>query len=64
MAHALVGELGVGTVTASALQMGLGMAGLFAGVGFVFMFAGLGLVWAARPETEKVPVLRQAGVTA
>ena len=35
VAHALIGELGVGTVTASALQMGLGLAGLFAGVGFV-----------------------------
>ena len=64
VAHALVGELGVGTVTASTLQMGLGMAGLFAGVGFAFMLAGLGLVWAARPETEKVAVLRPAGVTA
>ena len=40
--------------------MGLGLAGLFASVGFTFLLAGLGLVWAARPETEKVPVLRQA----
>ena len=32
-AHALIGELGVGTVTASTLQLGLGMAGLFAGIG-------------------------------
>jgi hypothetical protein len=59
-AHALIGELGVGTSTASALQMGLGLAGLFAGVGFTFILAGLGLVWATRPETVKVPVLRQA----
>ncbi len=64
VAHALIGELGVGTVTASTLQMGLGLAGLFAGVGFVFIFAGLGLVWAARPEPEKVPVLKPAGVMA
>ena len=64
VAHALIAELGVGTVTASALQMGLGLAGLFAGVGFVFVFTGLGLVWAVRPETEKVPVLRPAGVPA
>ena len=64
VAHALIGELGVGTVTASALQMGLGMAGLFAGVGFAFVLAGLGLVWAARPEPEKVPVLKPAGVMA
>jgi hypothetical protein len=64
VAHALIGELGVGTVTASALQMGLGLAGLFAGVGFTFILAGLGLVWATRPEAEKVPVLRPAGVPA
>jgi hypothetical protein len=64
VAHALIAELGVGTVTASALQMGLGLAGLFAGVGFAFILAGLGLVWATRPEAEKVPVLRPAGVPA
>jgi hypothetical protein len=63
-AHGLIGELGVGTVTASALQMGLALAALFAGFGFTFILAGLGLVWAARPETEKVPVLRPAGVPA
>lgn len=55
-AHALIGELGVGTVTASSLQMGVGLAGLFAGVGFTFIISGLGLVWATRPETVKVPV--------
>jgi hypothetical protein len=63
-AHGLIGELGVGTVTASALQMGLGLAALFAGFGFAFIIAGVGLVWAARPETEKAPVLRPAGVPA
>ena len=64
VAHALIGELGVGTVTASVLQMGLAMAALFAAVGFTFFIAGLGLVWAARPEAAKVPVLRPAGVPA
>ncbi len=64
VAHALIAELGVGTVTASALQMGLGLAALFAGVGFAFAVAGLGLVWAARPETVKVPALQPAGVMA
>jgi hypothetical protein len=44
-------------VTASTLQMGLGLAGLFAGLGFVLIFAGLGLVWAVRPETEKAKAL-------
>ena len=43
VAHALIGELGVGTVTASTLQMGLGLAALFAGIGFTFIIAGLGL---------------------
>ena len=55
-AHALIAELGVGSVTASTLQMGLGLAGLFAGLGFVLIVAGLGLVWAVRPETVKAPV--------
>jgi hypothetical protein len=61
-AHALIAELGVGSVTASALQIGLGMAGILAGVGFLFMITGLGLVWVARAETEKVkvPALRPA----
>ena len=63
-AHALIAELGVGTSTASALQMGLGLAALFAGVGFTFILAGLGLVWAVRPEMAKVPVLRKASVPA
>jgi hypothetical protein len=64
VAHALIGELGVGAVTSSALQMGLGLAGLFAGVGFAFFLAGLGLVWVAQPERVRVPVLRPAGVMA
>jgi hypothetical protein len=54
-AHALIANLGVGTVTASTLQMGLGLAGLFAGVGFLALFTGLGLVWAVRPETARAP---------
>lgn len=59
VAHALIAELGVGTVTASALQLGLGLAGLFAGVGFTFLLAGLGLVWVSRAERESVAVLKQ-----
>ncbi|HYI21040.1 MAG TPA: hypothetical protein VEX62_00250 [Candidatus Limnocylindrales bacterium] len=64
VAHALVAELGVGTATASSLQMGLGLAALFAGVGFTFILTGLGLVWATRPEVAKVPVLRPAAMPA
>jgi len=62
-AHGLIGELGVGTVTASALQLGLALAGLFAGVGATFLLTGAGLVWAARPEKAVVPVVRPADVT-
>jgi hypothetical protein len=53
-AIALIGELGVGSVTASALQMGLGLAALFALVGTTVVLTGLGLVWATRAATEKV----------
>ena len=59
-AHALIGELGVGTATASSLQMGLGVAGLLGGLGLAFLVAGIGLVWAARPETEKVRAFQQS----
>lgn len=54
-AHGLVGELGVGTVTHSTLQMGLGLAGLLAGIGAVLFLTGGGLVWSARAKDEIVP---------
>ena len=65
-AHALIAELGVGSVTASALQLGLGMAAILAGTGLLFVITGLGLVWAVRAETVKVkvPVLQPAGTPA
>ncbi|HEX9634903.1 MAG TPA: hypothetical protein VGB34_05390 [Candidatus Limnocylindria bacterium] len=50
-AHALIGELGVGTATASALQLGLAVAALFAGIGGIFFLGGIGLIWATRAET-------------
>lgn len=65
-AHGLFAELGVGTVTHSALQMALGLAGILAAVGGTFLVAGFGLVWVARgqgvtrkqmaeaPEIEKI----------
>ena len=55
-ALALIGQLGVGSVTASALTMGLGIAGLFALIGLTVVLAGLGLVWATRAQTEKIKV--------
>ena len=53
--HGLVGELGVGTVTASTLQMGLALAGLFAALGLVFSLTGGGLIWAGRGKKVQVP---------
>ncbi len=44
----LIGELGVGTTTASALQLALAVAGLFAAVGLLALMTGIGLVWASR----------------
>lgn len=60
VAHALIAELGVGTVTAQALQLGLALAGLFAGLGGTLILAGAGLVWATRAakEEEKVAVIK------
>ena len=46
--HGLFGELGVGTVTHSTLQMGLALAALFGGLGLVFMLSGGGVMWTAR----------------
>jgi len=64
VAHALIAQLGVGTDTASMLTLGLGLAALFAGVGGTFLLTGAGLVWATRPESVPVPVLRSASVIA
>jgi len=60
-AHSLIAQLGVGSVTASALTMGYGIAVLFALIGLTVVMAGLGLVWAARASTEKVkaPAFKQ-----
>ncbi|MGI8703465.1 MAG: hypothetical protein ACR2JZ_03010 [Candidatus Limnocylindrales bacterium] len=60
----LIGQLGVGTATASALQLGLALAALFAGVGATFLFMGVGVLWVTRAETQKVAVLRTASVPA
>jgi hypothetical protein len=58
----LIGQLGVGTVTASSLQMGLGLAAAFAAVGATLLLLGGGLVWAVRPETVREPVLKPVTV--
>jgi len=47
-AHALIAELGVGSVTASVLQVGFGIAALAAALGATFVVLGGGLIWAGR----------------
>ena len=49
-AHALVGELGVGAVTHSTLQLGLGIAAMLAGLGVVSMVMGAAFIWHARRQ--------------
>jgi hypothetical protein len=56
-AHGLFGELGVGTVTHSALQMGLGVSALLAGLGGVFLVAGAGLYWAAKGREDSLDAM-------
>ncbi len=63
-AHGLIAELGVGTVTASTLQLGLGVAGAIAGMGGAFFLTGIGLVWATRPEEAAVRATERATVRA
>lgn len=65
-AHALVAELGVGSVTASTLQVGFGIAALAAALGATLVLLGLGVVWAARPvaETETAKAAKRAAAPA
>jgi hypothetical protein len=54
-AHGLFGELGVGTVTHSALQMGLAITAVFASLGLMSLLAGLGLIWAIGGRRKDEP---------
>ena len=64
-ALALVANLGVGAVTATTIQMGFALAGLFAALGATIILTGGGLVWAVRaPATEKAPAFRTAPIPA
>ena len=61
----LIGELGVGTTTASAIQLATAVAGLFAAVGLLALMTGFGLVWVSRAmpvpvETRQATVVRPA----
>ncbi len=52
--HGLIGELGVGTVTASMLQFAQAFAFVLLGLGAVFMVTGGGLIWTARGREDFV----------
>jgi hypothetical protein len=54
-AHGLFGELGVGTITHSTLQIAMAVTALIAGLGAVILLAGLGLLWAAWDKKQAVP---------
>jgi hypothetical protein len=51
-ALALSGQLGVGAVTASTLQMGYGISALIGGLGLIFLFTGGLMFWIAMPSKE------------
>lgn len=53
----LIANLGVGTTTASAIQLALAVAGLFAAVGLLVLMIGFGLIWASR-----APIMASAEV--
>lgn len=58
-AHGLIAELGVGTVTHTALQMGLALAAAFAVMGLMGLVAGGGMIWVSRGGLIEVPRGRQ-----
>ncbi|MBC8194657.1 MAG: hypothetical protein ISR43_06185 [Acidimicrobiia bacterium] len=49
--HGLVGELGVGTVTHSTLQLGLGLAAVFGALGLTFLLTGAGVIWVTKADS-------------
>lgn len=57
-AHALIAELGVGSVTASTLTMGYGVSGLLGGLGLIFLVTGGVLFWMTAGSSK--PALKDA----
>ncbi len=51
-AHALIGSLGVGTVTASTLQLAQAVSFIVLALGLIFMGTGGGLIWAGAGRKE------------
>lgn len=58
----LIGELGVGTTTASALQLAMALAGLFGAVGLLALMTGFGLVWVSRAIPVPAKSAREATI--
>jgi hypothetical protein len=56
-AHGLFGELGVGTVTASVLQLSTGISAMILGLGFVLIVLGAGMIWIAMGKTDDQMVM-------
>lgn len=55
-AHGLFGELGVGTVTASTLQLAMGVTALIFGLGLTIILLGSGLFWVGKAqEASQLP---------
>ncbi|MDH5521788.1 MAG: hypothetical protein OEZ14_14795, partial [Acidimicrobiia bacterium] len=49
--HGLIGELGVGVVTHTSIQVGYALSGVLATLGLLSLLTGLGMFWVARePE--------------
>lgn len=58
--HGLFAELGVGTVTASTLQLGLGVSALLFGMGLTIIILGVGLFRIGRAkEDDLLPLLSE-----
>jgi hypothetical protein len=51
--HRPFGQLGVGTVTHSVLQIGLAIAAAFAAIGGMAILTGLGLIWVVTEKKEE-----------
>lgn len=51
--HGLFGQLGVGTVTHSVLQIGLAIAAAFAAIGGMAILTGLGMIWVVTEKKDE-----------
>jgi len=58
----LSAELGVGTVTHSALKLALGLSAAFAAVGLVIIVFGAGLAWAASGSKKEISLATESAM--